>query len=334
MANEQKIWDFLVKELGNEYGAAGLMGNLYAESALNPQNLQNSYEKKFGMSDSEYTTAVDNGTYTKFATDAGGYGLAQWTYKTRKQNLLNYAKKTSRSIGDLQMQLEFLMTELQSYSSVLKALKTATSVKEASNVVLLKFEKPADQSAAVQTKRASYGQKYYDTYATKQSTTQQQEEVKVTMADYSKYINSTGTHYISNCGSDENKKYHGGKAGDQTGHEWELKAWYNRPWNYVYRYEKDSRVGMTLANLACGAAQNNNIGYDQYERTTYYTQLKANNYDPTKISKKCESDCSCGVMSNVKATGYLLGIQALKDISYTCNAICIKESWIHRVFRF
>lgn len=41
--------------------------------------------------------------------------------------------------------------------------------------------------------------------------------------DFDKYIYSAGTHYISNSGQDENKAYHGGKAGDQTGHEWELK---------------------------------------------------------------------------------------------------------------
>lgn len=35
----------------NRSGAAGLMGNLYAESALNPKNLQNSYEKKLGHTD-------------------------------------------------------------------------------------------------------------------------------------------------------------------------------------------------------------------------------------------------------------------------------------------
>ena len=44
-------------------------------------------------------------------------------------------------------------------------VKTAKSVQEASNAVLLKFERPYDQSVSVQNKRASYGQKYYDKYA-------------------------------------------------------------------------------------------------------------------------------------------------------------------------
>ena len=36
---EEKIWNFLKEKIINEYGVAGLMGNLYAESALNPLNL-------------------------------------------------------------------------------------------------------------------------------------------------------------------------------------------------------------------------------------------------------------------------------------------------------
>lgn len=41
---------------------------------------------------------------------------------------------------------------------------------------------------------------------------------------------------ISNCGHDENNKYKGGKAGDQTGGEWALINWYNRPWKCVLRH--------------------------------------------------------------------------------------------------
>jgi LysM repeat protein len=48
---------------------------------------------------------------------------------------------------------------------VLTTLKNATSVLEASNAVLTKFERPANQGTTVQSTRASYGQKYYDTYA-------------------------------------------------------------------------------------------------------------------------------------------------------------------------
>ena len=72
----EKIWNFLKSKGLSSCGAAGLMGNLYAESGLNPQNLQNSYEKKLGHTDASYTAAVDNGSYGNFARDGAGYGLS------------------------------------------------------------------------------------------------------------------------------------------------------------------------------------------------------------------------------------------------------------------
>ena len=172
-ADPKVIWDYFKAKGLNDYGIAGLMGNLYAESGLKPTNLQNTYEKKLGYTDAEYTAAVDQGIYTNFVKDSAGYGLAQWTYWSRKQNLLNFAESKNKSIGDLNMQLDFLYKELsEGYkNSVLKVLCEATSLLEASNSVLLQFERPADQSETVQNKRASYGQKYYDAYASKSTTT-------------------------------------------------------------------------------------------------------------------------------------------------------------------
>lgn len=165
-SNEEKIWNYLIGKGLSTHGAAGLMGNLYAESVLKPKNLQNSYETKLGYTDDSYTAAVDDGTYSNFAKDSAGYGLAQWTYWSRKQNMLEFAQAASKSIGDLEMQLDFLYKELsESYKSVLTVLKAAGTVKAASDNVLVNFERPADQSDTVKTKRAGYGQTYYDKYA-------------------------------------------------------------------------------------------------------------------------------------------------------------------------
>lgn len=163
--NEKAIWNFLIGKGMNAYAAAGIMGNIYAESAFNPRNLQNSYEKKIGLTDEEYTAAVDAGTYTNFAKDCAGYGLAQWTYHTRKQGLLSKAKAAGKSVGDLNIQLSFLWEELQGYKKVMQQLKAAGSVAEAASAFMIGFERPADQSATAQKKRASYGQKYFDKYA-------------------------------------------------------------------------------------------------------------------------------------------------------------------------
>ena len=53
---------------------------------------------------------------------------------------------------------------------------------------------------------------------------------------------------ISNCGHDENNRYKGGKAGDQTGGEWALINWYNRPWKCVLRHpDAKVKAGVILA---------------------------------------------------------------------------------------
>ena len=38
---EEQVWNFSMVRVGNAYGVAALMGNLDAESGLNPQNLEN-----------------------------------------------------------------------------------------------------------------------------------------------------------------------------------------------------------------------------------------------------------------------------------------------------
>lgn len=159
---EKAIWTFLSGKGLNAYAVAGLMGNLYAESALRPNNLQNSFEGKLGLSDKGYTTAVNNGSYKNFVHDGAGYGLAQWTWHTRKQNLLNFARAQNKSIDDLQMQLEFLWQELQGYKKSMAALKAGKSIKSVSDVILTDFEKPADQSSSVKNRRANFGREIYD----------------------------------------------------------------------------------------------------------------------------------------------------------------------------
>lgn len=165
--NEEKIWNYLYSAIKNNYGVAGLMGNLYAESGLSPINLQNTYNTKLNYTDQGYTNAVDRGEYSNFIRDSAGYGLAQWTYWSRKEGLYIYSKSKGVSIGDLGAQLEYLMKELkESYSTtVLTPLKNTKSVRSASDIVLTKFERPANQGSSVQKKRAEYGQTYYDKYA-------------------------------------------------------------------------------------------------------------------------------------------------------------------------
>lgn len=118
---------------------------------------------------------------------------------------------------------------------------------------------------------------------------------------------------ISNCGHDERGRYSGGRAGDQTGTEWQIRSWYNHNWKCVIRFPANIREQLALN--AEKAAKNNLIGYDQNERLTYYNHLKASNWDASKITIACEADCSASVSANIIAAGYRLGIDKLKNFN-------------------
>lgn len=290
--NEEKIWNYLKSKGLNSYGCAGLMGNLYAESGLRPNNLQNSFEKKLGYTDDEYVAAVDGGSYANFVRDSAGFGLAQWTFWSRKQGLLNYANSVKKSIGDLEMQLDYLYKELsENYKSVFSTLKTAASVRAASDSVLLNFERPADQSISVQEKRAGFGQTYYDKYAAAGTTTNGGNSMSILIGHAS--ISETGGI--------------NGAKGDSTGKEVCTREWYSKPWDFI-AIHPDASVREKIAATCEAGCANNNIGYGQGDRNTLYTQAKAVAYDLNKITTKCNCDCSsfmnvCCVAAGVGSYG-------------------------------
>lgn len=199
---DKYIWDKLIEAGCGEYGAAGVMGNLYAESGLRANNLQKVYEKKLGLTDTEYTDMVDSGKYTdeKFINDKAGYGLAQWTYWSRKQALLNHIRKLGVSIGSVSGQVSFLVDELNSYKLV-GQLRKCISVEEASTLILTKYEKPANQDDIVKAKRAEYSKKYYDRFSCKDSNDNKLEQVEFkpylvkVLADALNYRKGPGVNY-------------------------------------------------------------------------------------------------------------------------------------------
>ena len=170
--DEKYIWNTLYKIIKNPYGVAGVMGNMYAESGLKSNNLEDFFQSKFGYTDESYTAAVDNGTYTNFARDSAGYGLVQWTFWAIKQDLYDYAKSKKTSIGDVKMQLECMCKQISGErvssewkKSVWEVLLNAKSVSEASTAFLLNYERPANMGNSIIRLRASYAQTYYDRYA-------------------------------------------------------------------------------------------------------------------------------------------------------------------------
>ena len=156
---EQNIFDWYIEHGLSTAGAAGMTANICIESAYNSQNLQNSYEKKLGYTNQSYTAAVDSGKYKKFSSDRAGYGYCQWTSAGRKAGLLAYAKSKNVSIGDAVMQLEYSLREMS--ASLKNTLQTITDPYEASRLVMVKFERPANQSKANQMARGNKGKEVY-----------------------------------------------------------------------------------------------------------------------------------------------------------------------------
>ena len=156
--NAQKIKSYLLSHRFTKAGAAGLMGNLFAESGLRPDIYERAHEKRLGMSQQEYVKKTNSGTYTNFVKDGVGFGLAQWTFSSRKQALLNSCRG---KIADLNCQLGYLVHELKNdYKGVYSKLTSSNNVNECCDKVLFEFERPA-KAQSQKEKRRSYCKKYF-----------------------------------------------------------------------------------------------------------------------------------------------------------------------------
>ena len=176
--NIAQMWNYLVgKGLTNQQ-AAGILGNIQVESGFSP----------FRQEDSQ-------------SWPSGGYGIVQWTGSRRTQivdkmregmsdvfsqyYVPQYGKETEPSNGyvpdgvDVTVNDKFLAFELDflyQESTTRKvrsgvgpagmtewqAINNATSIRQASDIWLRSFERPADQSDAHAALRAGLGQKIYD----------------------------------------------------------------------------------------------------------------------------------------------------------------------------
>lgn len=187
---EAIIWGYFKSKIGNEYGVAGLMGNLQAESGLYPDRVEN--DIPYSSYSQEYTSKVDRGIISEyeFVNDGIGYGLAQWTYYTRKQALYNmYKDRGYASIGSIGLGCEYLWYELQNtFPFVLDILKNATTIRQASDIVLHDFENPAVQTEEVEVEREALSQAIY-TQFTGQSGVLPDEPIEPTSKPKRKHYN-------------------------------------------------------------------------------------------------------------------------------------------------
>ncbi|MCQ2979122.1 MAG: phage tail tip lysozyme [Clostridia bacterium] len=172
----EAIWEYLINHGYTEIAAAGIMGNMKSESGFVSNNLEDTYNIKWSISDELYTGAVDEDKWTvskkqsdgsvkfydntpdAFTNDAGGYGVVQFTWWTYKQQLYNTAKSRGVSVSDLTTQLDILMTQTTAYQASLNA---CTVCQDASTIFLHQYEKPKNQSEAVENARGANARGVY-----------------------------------------------------------------------------------------------------------------------------------------------------------------------------
>ena len=102
---------------------------------------------------------VNNGTYTNFVNDEAGYGLAQWTFWTRKAALKSFADDIGVGIDDEEMQIQFLIQEIEQKGCT--QWKNATSVQEGCYYFESEFEQAGNPQMG---NRLTYAQQIYDKY--------------------------------------------------------------------------------------------------------------------------------------------------------------------------
>lgn len=150
----ERIYNYLVSMGMSKAAAAGILGCFHYESGMKSNNLEDAYNSQFGMSDEQYTAAVDakreskksfitgrNATYISGQTpgEAVGYGLAQFTSSDLKREIYENSVEKGKSISDPAAQLETLVSQLKK-RGLYNALNAAGSPTEANKLFLWKYE--------------------------------------------------------------------------------------------------------------------------------------------------------------------------------------------------
>lgn len=159
--SELTIYEALRRGGLSAAGACAMMGNMWAESGMK----SNIVEKRCTLGDHDYTYAVDTGTISRyqFKIDAFGYGLCQWTYFSRKEELYDMARARNVSISDEAMQCELCLTELKrDYPALYQFLCTTDDISKAAEDICSQYERPAVNNFSV---RINAAVKFYNQFA-------------------------------------------------------------------------------------------------------------------------------------------------------------------------
>ena len=166
--NAEMCWNFLKDKGFSDGAAAGVMGNWKMESGLEPRQCQHGdftgtggqahsfpYDPpEASLSDEYPADLIGNGSF--------GYGLAQWTYPSRAQGLVDYAESIGKPSGDIESQLGYFWKECEeSYPGVISMMS-----EEDPEVAAVTFHDVYENSADVDlTKRQQAAREIYAAFA-------------------------------------------------------------------------------------------------------------------------------------------------------------------------
>lgn len=293
LATAEEACAFFAAAGCTDAGIAGLLGNIYAESHLRANCVEELLLKRYrdegflAWTDTPY----DPENYARYAAcfttgvisreeflsprqytgkpHQYGFGLCQWTTRARKERLLALADDDDRPIDDVDLQLGLIYLELTTiWKSVWQVLTTTDSVSDATKAVLTKYECPANARALLAA-RIRYA-----------------EEIEAIFREDSMSI-IFGSARIA-----ENGTVNGAQAGDQTGAEVSTQTYYrHRKGWYVLRAKDPAAAGRIAAAMAAACA-NPKIGYSQAKRYTGVNLAKTVGWNPARIANACDVDCS------------------------------------------
>ncbi len=108
---------------------------------------------------------------------------------------------------------------------------------------------------------------------------------------------------IGSARIDENGNISGGQAGDNNGREVSTQSYYDhsKGW-YIFR-AKSVFVRELIAEAMEAACANDKIGYDQSNNQSLYSVAKKVDFDLSKVTTPCETDCARLVRCCIKYAG-------------------------------
>lgn len=161
--NETVIWNKLMEKLNNPCGAAGVLAGISVESGCVSQRVEGDFSAGCSYSQT-YTAEVDSGQVSKetFVSERPGpqyglgYGLCQWSGE-HKRELCEYAAYCAVSVGDLEMQCDFLLRELENeYPVLFEYLKNSADPEEAAAEFRAEYEQMQNDGGHAAKARAYF----------------------------------------------------------------------------------------------------------------------------------------------------------------------------------